>query len=42
MTGTFTLELTRTRFEPDAFPELKQLWSVTTRAAGPRMNVRDH
>jgi hypothetical protein len=42
VTGTFTLELTRTRFEPDAFPELKQLWSVTTRAAGPRMNVRDH
>jgi hypothetical protein len=41
VTGTFTLDLSRTRFEPDAFPELKQLWSVTTRAASPRMNVTD-
>jgi hypothetical protein len=40
VTGTLTLELSRTRFEPDAFPELKQLWSATSRAAGPRMTVR--
>jgi len=39
VTGTFTLELSRTRFEPDAFPELKQMWSATARAAGPRMSV---
>jgi hypothetical protein len=40
VTGTFTLELSRTRFEPDAFPELKQLWSAATHAAGPRMTLR--
>lgn len=33
--ATWRLELARTRFEPETFAELKQLWSAATKAASP-------
>ncbi len=37
--ASWTLDLTRTRFAPDGFPELKRLWSTATQAASPLIPV---
>jgi hypothetical protein len=37
--ASWALDLTRTRFAPGEFPELKQLWSAASRAASPLVPV---
>ena len=37
--GVWSVDLSRTRFEPAAFPELKQFWSNASKAAGPLIPV---
>jgi hypothetical protein len=37
--GTWSLDLSRTRFEPDAFPDAKQMWSAASLTAGARVAV---
>jgi hypothetical protein len=37
--GVWTAVLTRTRFEPSAFSDLKQFWSAATKAASPGLRI---
>jgi hypothetical protein len=37
--GTWRFDRTRARFEPAAFPELKQMWAAASRAASPAIRV---
>ncbi len=38
--GSFVFERTRTRFEPDAFPEIKQMWSAISKAGSAAISLR--
>jgi hypothetical protein len=38
--GTWSLDLSRVRFEPDAFPDAKQMWSAAALTSGVRVAAR--
>jgi hypothetical protein len=38
--GSLLYERTRTRFDPDAFPEVKQMWSAIGKAGGAAISLR--